>query len=171
MSHVCADCIPLCVRRPTYFACAQSYLANGIECWSNINEINLNRITVLQKRLIRYMYCLHHLFRSASHAANNKILFVRDLYYSLSNLAFKVFNKLPVPNCIKCMFPIPSYVYYTHAVNFNFVSCNSQLNIMRFSCIVNCIFIWNSLSHELRAITNLCMFKSRLKSNLFLEYQ
>ena len=25
---------------------------------------------------------------------------------SLSNLAFKVFNKLPVPDCIKCMFQI-----------------------------------------------------------------
>ena len=171
MLRICADCIPLCVRRLMYFAFAQSFLTNEIECWSNTNKINLNRITVLQKRLIRYMCCLHHLSHCAPHAANNKILFVRDLYYlSLSNLAFKVFNKLPVPNCIKCMFQIPSYVYDTRAVNFNFVLCNSKLNIRHFSCIVNCIFIWNSLSHELRAITNLCLFKSRLKSNLFLEY-
>ena len=107
----------------------------------------------------------------APHAANNKILFGRDLYYlSLSNLAFKVFNKLPVPDCIKRMFQILSYVYDTCAVNFNFFSCNSKSNIMRFSCIVNCIFIWNSLNHELHAITNLCLFKSCLKSNLFLEY-
>ena len=78
MLRVCADYIPLCVRRLKYFAFAQSYLKNGIECWGNTNEINLNRVTILQKRLIRYMCCLHHLSHSAPHVANNKILFVRD---------------------------------------------------------------------------------------------
>ena len=171
MLHLCADCISLCVQRLMYFAFAQSYLTNGIEYWGNTNEINLNRSTVLHKRLIRYMCCLHHLSHCAPHVANNEILFVRDFYYlSLSNLAFKVLNKLPISDCIKCMFQIPTYVCDTRVVNCNFVSCNSKLNIRRFCCIINCTFIWNSLNHELCAITNLCLFKSRLKFNLSLEY-
>ncbi len=171
MMRVCAANVPLHVRKQMYFAFAQSFINYGIECWGNTMNDNLNRILVLQKRIVRSMYFLHPLTHCAPYAAKANILFVNDLYYfHLCILAFKVFRKLPMPDNISLKFHRPITGHNTRAVNLNFVVLNSKLNIRRFSPVVNCIFIWNALSVECRSVSSLHMYKSQLKLNLFHTY-
>ena len=171
MLRACADCVPLHVRLQMYFAFAQSYLLYGVECWGKTSVENLNKILVLQKRLIRYMYSLSPLTHCAPYAASANITFIDDLYYyQLCVLAYKVFNNLPMPSCICHVFSRPHYSHNTRTVSLNFVTLNSKLNIRRYSPLVNCIFVWNSLSNDHRTLTRLHLFKAQLKLTLFCKY-
>ena len=52
MLRSCTDYVPINVQIQIYFAFAQPYIMYGIECWSNATVSNLNKVLVLQKRLI-----------------------------------------------------------------------------------------------------------------------
>ena len=51
--RLCADYVPINVRIQIRFAFAQPYIMYGIECRGNATVTNLNKVFVLQKRLIR----------------------------------------------------------------------------------------------------------------------
>ena len=94
----------------------------GIECWGNATATNLNKVLVLQKRLIRYIYSVNHLTHCALYVLKSGILYVHDLYiHHLRTLAFKAFNNLLLPFYIVVVFRRPNFTHGTRASNFNFV--------------------------------------------------
>ena len=102
------------MRKQLYFTFAPSYLIYGIECWGNTSKENLNKIIILQKRLIKIIYSLHPPTHCAPYDADAKILFADDLYhYQLCVHAFKVYNKLPIPDCNACLFYKSNYCLHT----------------------------------------------------------
>ncbi len=171
MLRVCVCSLPFYVRLQMYYAFAQSYLVYGIECWGNASKELLNRILVLQKRVIRYIYCLSPLTHCAPYAAYANILFINELHvYQLCILAYKVYHSLPIPEIIACLFKKPNYVYDTRNVDLNFSVYSSKLNIRRFSPIIDSAFKWNSLAREIRTNKPLHVFKQKLKLDLLTKY-
>ena len=118
MLRSCADNVPINVRIHIYFAFAQPYVIYGIECWGNATATNLNKVLVLQKHLIRYIYSVYHLTHCAPFALKSGILYVHDLYiHHLRTLAFKAFNNLLLPFYIASVFHRLNFAQGTHLQN------------------------------------------------------
>jgi hypothetical protein len=171
MLKLCASCLPLNARKHIYNAYGLSYLMYGIECWANTSTDNINRITVLQKKLIRIMFFLSSLTHCAPYAITANILYVNDLIkYKLCILAYRAFYKLCMPCTVAKYYTQPVYRYNTRFVHHNFNVISTRTIKRRFSVIVNSIFLWNQLSTTIRECKSLSMFKLALHNELFSSY-
>ena len=81
----------------------------------------IDRVLVLQKRIIRQMFILKPMIHRKPYIANAPIFFINNLFsYQLYLLAYKIHYMLPVPRNIACLLFKPC-TFVTHGSDINFI--------------------------------------------------
>jgi hypothetical protein len=171
MLKVCSHLMPFSLRRQLYFAFAYPYIMYGCEYWGAAGVMLINRVTVLQKRILRLIFNLFPRSHCAPYASFARVLYVADAYkLMLLKLAFNIFHNNSVPAVICNCFKKPVHSHFTRAVSYNFFALNSNVKVYHDSPVLSCIRLWNNLDISIKSLSSLSLFKYNVMQFMFNGY-
>jgi hypothetical protein len=158
--------LPKKVKYTVYNSLFRSYIEYGCLCWGNSNSKDINRISVLQKRAVRYIDNAKYNTHTGPIFEELKILKFQDLVlFNQASFMYKLVNeKLPL-----------SFVNFFKRLNnfernlsFALPSLNrNSLKILPSFCFIK---IWNGLPLELKRKKSLGSFKNHYSRFLSINY-
>ena len=139
--------------------------------WGNSSAANLNKLHILQKRVVRYITNAERCEHSAPLFKNLDLLNIFDIYrYQLGSFMYKcVNNMLPHTFCNFYTTSGTMHSYNTRNAD-KLYNCPVRSNVFQNSVRCNGSKLWNSLSNVCIHCTSLAIFKSHYKSILLHNY-
>lgn len=157
--YIASTFLPTNVLILLYNSLINSQLVYCIEAWGNAPSIYLNKITTIQKRILRIIFHKHPKTHAAPLFAKANILPIKELYkHRICLLAFSELRQknksglLPAYNLrnFDVTLPVP-----------NFLTACGQRQVAYQASVT-----WNSLPAELRRVVDRQSFSSALKRHL-----
>ena len=161
--------VPLHTLLSIYQSLILPYLTYGLTVWGQANITYLEKLLLLQKRVVRYIYFAKPRDHAVPLFINANILPISYLYhYSLSILMYNI-DKQKVPSNISTLFQYTSNVhsYYTRSSsskNFYINKCN--LEKRKKSLSIYGAKVWNEIPCSVRDLPK-TTFKKSLRKTLF----
>ena len=159
-------CLPTTYLCTMYFCLVYPYLVYCISVWESTYPSNLNRIFLLQKKVIRIIS------KSALDAHTEpifkqvKILKVSDIYRSQIGKFMFSFKKGLLPDAFSEMFLLTNQIHHYNIRNSNsFYLFSCRTNIRQFASFQG-PKLFNSFSTEIQDADSFSQFKSELKTFL-----
>ena len=145
------------------------YITYGLLAWGNASNAYLNKILVLQKRVLRLIYFTDRREHAIPLFAKAKILPVTFLYYeAVSKLMFDVHNQRAPINILK-LFTKTSHIhtYNTRSSKSQLFSTKySRLNLQKKAFSRVGVKIWNKIPKEFKTLSK-HSFNKQIKTSLF----
>ena len=160
-------CLPVSSLRTLYYSLIYPYLVYCASVWASTYSTNLNRIVLLQKKIIRIIckkpFDAHTdpLFKSL------QILKLSEIYFFQVG-KFMYSHKIGLlPNVFKEMFLMTNQVHSYNTRNSNtFYLFPARTNIRRFGIKFQGPKFFNSLNNSIQSAATISLFKSKLKTYL-----
>ena len=160
-------CLPTTSLCTLYFCLVYPYLVNCISVWESTYPSNLNRIFLLQKKVIRIIS------KSAFDAHTEpifkqlKILKLSDIYRSQIDKFMFSFKKGLLPDAFSEMFLLTNQIHHYNTRNSNsFYLLSCRTNIRQFAICFQGPKLFNSFNTEIQNADSFSQFKSKLKTFL-----
>ena len=163
--------IPLSSLFTLYSSLILPYLNYGILAWGNTHQILLDRLLLLQKKILRVICTTAYRSHTDPLFLEHKILKVKDLYlFNLGQFMYS-YNKNALPNYFDTMFPTNRsfHKYPTRRSN------EFHLPLMRTLLAQNTFLyegpkFWNTLDDKITSSQTINTFKNKLKLFLLKSY-
>ena len=155
-----------------YHALFNSHLQYAILCWGSTTSTNLNRLQIIQNRVIRNMTRSPRFFRLDNHFLNLRILKVHDLYnLEVAKFMHSHFHST-LPTCFSTFFQeiSESHNYNTRSKscrNYTTINCRSSRG--QRSIKYKGPKIWNDVPTSCKSLSKYC-FKKQYKELIFSRY-
>ena len=164
-------CLPFNSLIMLYSSLILPYLNYGILVWGNTHETLLDKVLLLQKKIIRIICNSPFLSHTDPLFFENKILKVKDLYlFQLGQFMYN-YNKNMLPSVFQEMFFKNSSVHNyptRHSEEFHLPLLRTLLAQNTF--IYEGPKLWNSLSTEIKNAPSINIFKKKFKLFLLQSY-
>ena len=161
--------VPSTVLVNIYNSLILPYITYGLLAWGNASNAYLNKILVLQKRVLRLIYFTDRREHAIPLFAKAKILPVTFLYYeAVSKLMFDVHNQRAPINILK-LFTKTSHIhtYNTRSSKSQLFSTKySRLNLQKKAFSRVGVKIWNKIPKEFKTLSK-HSFNKQIKTSLF----
>ena len=150
-----------------YHALVYPYLQYCITVWGSTCPTNLNRLVILQKRVIRIIDKLDF----GVHTNELKILKLEDIYlFNLGKFIYKYKHNL-LPDCFECPLLTVDRVHNYDTRNSKaFYVPTCRTNFRKFSVNYQGSIFFNTLNSEIRNSSSIFIFQAKLKSSIFSGY-
>ena len=150
-----------------YYTFVYPYFTYGIHVWGGIYPTNLQKLVLLQKKIIRIITCSKYLASTENLFKSYNILKFHDIYkYTVGNFVYQFDNKLlPV---VFDNFYITNRLIHAHNTRTCGDLCliNTKLNTRQFSIRYAGTKLWNSIPLHIRQSKSLEIFKRYYKTHL-----
>ena len=179
--------LPLNIMKNVYYSLIYSHILYAIEVWGSACKTELDKIIVLQKRVIRMMVYKDQYNEVPGPLSSSDPIFARlqtlkvvDIYkFQTCKFIFKCLNQLTPDNFHQCY--LYNHDIHTHntranynsdcmALNSLFVPFARTTNYGLKQLRINGPRIWNSLPTQIRKLTSLNIFLKKLKLHLISDY-
>ena len=160
--------VPSSVLLNIYTSLITPYLTYGLITWGNASKTYLNKIIVLQKRVLRLIYFADRKEHAIPLFVNAKILPVTFLYYeAVCNLMFDIHDNSAPTNIMRLFTRTSSiHTYATRSsTSQHFYVKNSRLNILKKAFSRVGVKTWNEIPHDLKTLSKK-PFKKEIKKAL-----
>lgn len=145
------------------------YITYGLLAWGNASNAYLNKILVLQKRVLRLIYFTDRREHAIPLFTKAKVLPVTFLYYeAVSKLMFDVHNQSAPINILK-LFTKTSQIhtYNTRSSKSQLFSTkHSRLNLQKKAFSRVGVKVWNKIPKEFKTLSK-DSFNKQMKKSLF----
>lgn len=147
-----------------YHSLIQPHIEYGLILWGTTHSTYINRIAVLQKKVIRIINRTAFNEHTNQYFVNMKILKLNELYeLQVAKYMYRYMNQL-LPQGIYCAFNLNQHdhQYNTRRIFRNYYA-TSEINNIGHS-------IWSNLTDTIKKANNINTFKKRLKQSLLDKY-
>ena len=157
-----------------YYTFVFPHLLYGIEIWGSTYQTKLNRVYVLQKRILKIIFRKKMRFHIDTFFREHKIMTIYQLYeYQTLILMYKIVNTsnttrsnaLPTLNLTK-----PSHFYPTKSIRLDYLNIPETKILNNYgatSLNIKGIQLWNAVPPEIRALSSLRSFKDAVTGYLW----
>jgi hypothetical protein len=150
-----------------YNSLVYSHLLYCCIVWGSASSTSLNKLRVLQKKIIRII--TGSPYRAHSNVIFSKLCILKfdDIYVTqIVTLMFKIYNRFLPPEMIEfySMFQLRNYcsVYNTRKPKTDFLIPFARTNLGRKNFACEGPRLWNGIPESIRDLTSLCCFKKEL---------
>lgn len=148
------------------------YLNYGLLAWGNASQVLIDKLLLLQKRVLRIICHTNFLAHTDPLFFDNKILKIKDLYLLQLGQFMLNFKKEALPEIFRTMF-LKNHSFHNYPTRH---SDEFHLPLLRTALAQNTFIydgpkFWNSLCENIRNAPSLYSFKKRLKSHLLKAYE
>ena len=158
--------LPKHVKQTVYNSLFRSYIEFGSSCWGRSSNNNLTRISILQKRAVRYIHNLKYNAHTGAAFLNSGILKFTDLVnLNQGCFMYKYVNGL-LPYSFDNFFS--KLKKFDRSLSFEIPSLK-KANV-KFNPSYSMIKLWNSLSLDLKRKRSLTIFKKHYAASLSVNY-
>ena len=159
------------ILKSLYSTLILPYLNYGILAWGNSFNYQLDKLLILQKRVLRIICQTDRLSHTNHLFFNNKILKVHDLYnFYLGCFMFQL-NSNALPHAFTSLFEKNQQLHTYPTRQSSFFHLHRLRTVLRKRTIVYTGPVyWNSLDTTLKQLQNYNIFKHHLKAKLLLRY-
>ena len=162
-------CLPTSSLCTLYYSLVYPYLIYCISVWGSTYSSNLNRIFLLQKKVIRIMSRSSYLAHTDPLFKQLKILKLHNLYLFQVGKFMFLFKKGLLPDVFNDMFLLTNQVHSYNTRNSNaFYRFSCRTNMRQFAIRFQGPKFFNTLNRELQNSDKLFRFKTKLKEFLLL---
>ena len=160
-------CLPKTSLRSLYYSLVYPYLIYCVSVWGSTYQSNLNRIIVLQKKIIRIISKVSFDAHTGVLFKEQEILKFSDIYlYQIGKFMY-LFKRSLLPNYFRDMFTLASQIHSYKTRNSNlFYIPYCRTNLRKFSIRFQGPSFFNSLSREIQNSETISLFGKRLKKFL-----
>ena len=150
-----------------YYSLIYPYLYYGNLAWGGTYQTTLDRLCVLQKRIVRIITKSQPYAHTAPLFQQYKILNIANIQLLKTGLFMFAFNKKLLPESFHTMFQKSSDIhnYSTRQAN-KLRSHKCRINIRKFTIAYQGPIFWNSLPVQLKSKAFLNSFRRHLKDHL-----
>ena len=164
-------CLTRFALRTLYFALVYPYLNYCVTIWGSTYSINLNRLILLQKKVIRILNNVSFDAHTSPLFKSLNLLKFKDIYLlNLGKLMFSYKNNL-LPQSFNNYFPLTDQVhtrYLRNAGQFYIPYCRTKTK--QFTINYQGPKFFNSLNPDIRNTPSISSFQSRLKKYFLAFY-
>ena len=153
-----------------YYALFNSHLQYAMLCWGATTSTNIDRLQIIQNRVIRNMTKSPHFFRLDNHYLNLRILKVQELH-KLEVLKFmhSHFNR-NLPDYFRTFFELITHAHRTRGIEHgNYVIENCRTSLGQRSIKFIGPKLWNDTTPDCRQLNKL-KFKKHVKTTILANY-
>ena len=160
-------CLPKTSLRSLYYSPVYPYLIYCVSVWGSTYQSNLNRIIILQKKIIRTISKVSFDAHTGVLFKEREILKFLDIYlYQIGKFMY-LFKKGLLPNYFRDMFTLASQIHSYNTRNSSlFYIPYCRTNFRKFSIQFQGPTLFNSLSREIQNTESISLFGKRLKKFL-----
>lgn len=161
--------VPFSILLKIYHSLILPYLSYGVVVWGFACKSYLNKILVLQKRALRFMYFANSRDHAVPFFVESNILPLNFLYYeSVSNLMHDINNNITPPNILNFFTRTSSVHSYNtrSSTSGNLYPNKSRLQLHKHAFSSVGIKLWNEIPKQLRELPKR-IFKRKLRQTLF----
>lgn len=160
--------LPLKHLKSIYFSFIYSHLEYLASIWTTACNCHINQLRVLQNKAIKFIFRLPYLEPTINLYTPKNLLDITRLYkYKICCYIFSVIHKQKHSN-ITFTKNNSIHIHNTRQIN-DFALINVKSNFGKKSVYFRGIQIYNSLPEDLKSVTNIVKFKTKLK--MFLSNQ
>ena len=147
------------------------YLTYGILAWGNSSKVQLDRLYLLQKKIVRIIFNKGFYSHTNPIFYDNKLLKVYDLFYFYLGQFMYKYNKHELPKVFTNLFTKNSVIhrYPTRQSNSYHIPLTRTLFANKTFTFTGTKF-WNSLDDSLKVPQSLFSFKQKIKKMLLNKY-
>ena len=162
-------CLPKTSLRCLYYSLVYPYLTYCVSVWGLTYHSNLNRIIILQKKIIRIISKVSFNAHTSVLFKEQEILKFSDIYlYQIGKFMY-LFERGLLPNYFRDVFTLASQIHSYNTRNSSlFYIPHCQTNIRKFSIRFQGPKFFNSLSREIQNSESISLFGKRQKIPSFL---
>ena len=165
--HKSRFCLSLSSLRILYYSLVYPYLIYCVSVWASTYPTNLNRITILQKRLVRIIANKPFDAHTKPLFKELQILQFTDIFLFQLGKFMYLFKKGLVPGIFNEMFLINNQIHSYNTRKSNaFHIFPSRTNLRRFAISFQGPKFFNSLNNDVQTAVSISLFKSKLKAFL-----
>ena len=160
-------CLPKTSLRSLYYSLVYPYLTYCVSVWGSTYQSNLNRIIILQKKIIRIISKVSFDAHTGVLFKEQEILKFSDIYlYQIGKFMY-LFKRGLLPNYFRDMFTLASQIHSYNTRNSSlFYIPHCRTNFRKFSIRFQGPTFFNSLSREIQNSESISLFGKRLKKFL-----
>ena len=160
-------CLPKTSLRSLYYSLVYPCLTYCVSVWGSTYQSNLNRIIILQKKIIRIISKVSFDAHTGVLFKEQEILKFSDIYlYQIGKFMYQ-FKRGLLPNYFRDMFTLASQIHSHNTRNSSlFYIPHCRNNFRRFSIRFQGPKFFNSLSREIQNRESISLFVKRLKKYL-----
>ena len=157
--------------RMLYYALVYPYLQYCVTVWGSTYSTNLNRLVLLQKRVIRIIDKQDFGVHTSPIFKELKILKLEDIYlFNLGKFIYQYKHNL-LPDCLECPLLTVDQVHNYNTRNSKaFYVSTCRTNFRKFSVNYQGPIFFNSLKSDIRNSSSIFIFQAKLKSLIFSGY-
>lgn len=158
--------LPRHVKLTVYNSLFRSFIEFGISCWGRSSNNNINRISILQKRAVRYIENLKYNAHTGAAFIRSRILkFTELVNLNQGCFIYKYVNNL-LPSSFENFFP--KLCNFDRSLSFEIPNLkNANMKIFPSYSMIK---LWNNLPLELKRKKSLSIFKKHYASTLSMNY-
>ena len=160
-------CLPKTSLRSLYYSLVYPYLSYCVSVWGSTYQSNLNRIIILQKKIMRIISKVSFDAPTGVLFKEQEILKFSDIYsYKIGKFMY-LFKRGLLPNYFRDMFTLASQIHSYNTRNSSlFYIPHCRTNFRKFSIRFQGPTFFNSLSREIQNSESISLFGKRLKKFL-----
>ena len=160
-------CLPKTSLRSLFYGLVYPYLTYCVSVWGSTYQSNLNRIIILQKKIIRIISKVSFNAHTSVLFKEQEILNFSDIYlYQIGKFMY-LFKRGLLPNYFRDMFTLASQIHSYNTRNSSlFYIPHCQTDFRKFSILFQGPTFFNSLSREIQNSESISLFGKRLKKFL-----
>ena len=147
--------VPLKTLLSIYNSLISPYISYGLIAWGQSSKSHLDRILVLQKRVVRLVYFLPFRTHAIPYFAQSNILPITMLYFKLSSILMLDITTNSAPHNICNLFTFTQDIHQHNtrsASSGNYYINHSRLNHHKNSFSIVGAKIWNSIPESYRSL-------------------
>ena len=150
-----------------YYSFAYPYLIYCNHVWGNNYPTNLEKLYLVQKKLIRIITCSPYRAHTEPLCIVNRILNVTDINtYIIGIFMYDCMNE-NVPNSFQIFFQINRNIHDYDVRSADDIHVPyGRLDIRRFSIRITGANVWNTLPEHIKSTSSIHLFKRSLKNHL-----
>ena len=167
--------VPLKTLLSIYNSLISPYISYGLIAWGQASKSHLDRILILQKRVVRLIYFLPFRTRAIPYFAQSNILPITMLYFKLSSILMLdiTTNSAPQNICNLFTFTQDIHQHNTRSAssgNYMYYINHSRLNHHKNSFSIVGAKIWNSIPESYLSLPK-HIFKKKIQALLFVTLE
>ena len=159
-------CLPKTSLRSLYYSLVYPYWIYCVSVWGSTYQSNLNRIIILQKKMIRIISKVSFDSHTGVHFKEQEILKLSDIYlYQISKFMY-LFKRDLIPNYFGDVFTLASQIHSYNTRNSSlFYIPHCRINFRKFSIRFQGPKSFNSLGWEIQNSESINLFGKRINNN------
>ena len=158
-------CLPKTSLRSLYYSLVYPYLTYCVSEWGSTYQSNLNRIIILQKKIIRIISKVSFDAHTGVLFKEQEILKFSDIYLNQIGRFMYLFKRGLLPNYFRNMFTLCIHSYNRRNSSLFYIP-HCRTNFRKFSIRFQGPTFFNSLSREIQNSESISLFGKRLKKFL-----